>query len=70
MVNYESGCGSGYLFNVLFLDVVDFHLVIVTAFGIVGGQGPGFFQEAVGKVGAALSLYDDLGTTSRFLWPA
>ena len=53
MVNHESGCGSGYLFNVLFLDVVDFHLVIVTAFGIVGGQGTGFFKEAVGKVGAA-----------------
>ena len=66
MVNHESRCGSGYLFNVLFLDIVDFHLVIVTAFGIVGGQGTGFFKEAVGKVGAALSFYDDMGSGNAF----
>ena len=66
MVNHESRCGSGYLFNVLFLDIVDFHLVIVTAFGIVGGQGTGFFKEAVGKVGAALSFYDDMGSGILF----
>lgn len=66
MVNHESRRGSGCLFDVLFLDVVDFHLVVVTSFGIVGGQGAGFFKETVGKVGAALCLYDDMGAGDAF----
>ena len=66
MVNHESGRGSGYLLDVLFLDVVDFHLVVVTALGIVGGQGSGFFKETVGKVGAALCLCDDMGAGDAF----
>ena len=41
------GAAPATFFNVLFLDIVDFHLVIVTAFGIVGGQGTGFFKDPV-----------------------
>ncbi len=60
IIYHESGFGPGRFFHMLFLDVVDFHLVLFAAFGIVGGESCGFLEGPVRDF-LPFCLEDDMG---------
>ena len=61
MVYYEARLSATGLFYVLFLDVVDLHLFLAPALGIVGRQTAGFFESAIGHIGNAFCFYNYVG---------
>ncbi len=44
-----------------FLDIVDLHLLLVAAFGVVGSQPGGFFKGTVWQLLGVLHLYHHMG---------
>ena len=71
VVDDEARRGAGYLADVLLLDVIDLHLFVCAALGVVGGQCSGLLENAVGKLFALGSReYPWRGTTSRCRRPA
>lgn len=60
MVDDESWGRSGHLFDILFLNIVDFHFFIVPAFGVVGGQSSCLLEYPVWKF-FSFAFYNDVG---------
>ena len=65
VIDDKAGGRACGFFDVLFLDIVDLHLVVSTAFGVVGGQGAGLLEDPVGKL-LALRLDDDMRAGDTF----
>ena len=61
MVHNKSRRGSRNFLQVLSLNIIDFHFLISTSLGVVGGQRPGFLEDAVREF-LSLSLYNDMGS--------
>ena len=51
VVHHESGLGSGRLLYMLFLYIVDFHLVLLASLGIVGGKSRSLLECAIRHLG-------------------
>ena len=47
IIDHESRLGTGRLFNLFFLDVVDLHFFLFPALGIVGSQSARLFKSTI-----------------------
>ena len=61
VVDDKAWGGSGHLFDIFFLNVVDLHFLIFPSLGVEGCQSPGLLKYPVREL-SALALYDDMGT--------
>ena len=53
------------LFNMLSLNIINFYLVIVPAFGVIGSQSAGLFKNTIWEF-LAFCFYDYVGTWDPF----
>ena len=60
VVNDESRRSTGHFPDMLSLNVVDLHLLVLPALGVVSGQGAGLLKYVVGQL-FSLRLYNDVG---------
>ena len=60
MVNDKSRCSTGHFPDMLSLNVVNLHLLVLPALGVVSGQGAGLLKYVVGQL-FSLRLYNDVG---------
>ena len=60
MVYHEARSRAGDFFQIFSLDVVDLHLIVFPASGIVGRQGSGLLEHPVRQL-LSLCFYDHMG---------
>ena len=65
IIDHESRLGTGRLFDLFFLDVVDLHFFLFPAFRIVGSQSARFFKSTVRQL-FSLGLYYHVGAGDAF----
>jgi len=65
IIDDESGFCAAWFFDVLSLQIVDFHLFLFPSFGIIGGQPGGLLKGAVGQL-FSFRPDDDVGTGNSF----
>lgn len=51
---------AGNFFQILSLDIIDFHLLVPPSLGVIGSQRSGFLKDAVRQL-LSLGLYDHVG---------
>lgn len=54
------GSGTWNLFQILSLDIIDFHFLVPPSLGVIGSQRSGFLKNAVRQL-LSLGLYDHMG---------
>ena len=60
MIHNETGSSAGNFFQILSLDIIDFHLLVSPSLGVIGSQRSGFLKNAVRQL-LSLGLYDHMG---------
>ena len=66
VIDHKTGfCPAGF-FHVLFLDIVDLHLFLIPAFGVIGSKARRLLESAVGKLLRIVELYHNVGAGDFF----
>ena len=60
VIHNETGSSAGNFFQILSLDIIDFHLLVSPSLGVIGSQRSGFLKDAVRQL-LSLGLYDHMG---------
>lgn len=60
VIHNETGSSAGNFFQILSLDIIDFHLLVSPSLGVIGSQRSGFLKDAVRQL-LSLGLYDYVG---------
>ena len=47
VIHNETGSSAGNFFQILSLDIIDFHLLVPPSLGVIGSQRSGFLKDAV-----------------------
>ncbi len=65
IIDHESRLGTGRLFDLFLLNVVDLHFFLLSAFGIVGGKSARLFKSTVRQL-LPFGLYHHMGAGDAF----